>query len=89
MHHLAPALLSLCAVKAPSLFAHALIAEASLSFIGIGAPTGQTTWGTLLAQGKDYLLEAPHITLAAGIPLILTTVSLQWWTDQNSDRHLN
>ncbi|MCM2323541.1 MAG: ABC transporter permease [Oligoflexia bacterium] len=75
--HLSPALLSLCLVKVPNLFAYALVAEATLSFLGIGAPIGRDTWGSLLAQGKDYLFESPHIALGSGIPLVLTVLALQ------------
>jgi peptide/nickel transport system permease protein len=75
--HLVPMLRSICAVKIPTLFAQALMAEATLSFLGVGAPIGQETWGSLLASGKDYLFEAPHIAFAAGIPLTLTVLSLQ------------
>jgi len=75
--HLLPGLLSLCAVKTPNLFAQALLAEATLSFLGVGAPIGSESWGSLLAQGQDYLIEAPHIALSAGVPLVLTVLSLQ------------
>jgi peptide/nickel transport system permease protein len=75
--HLAPAVLSLCWVALPNLFAQALLAEATLSFLGVGAPIGRDTWGSLLIQAKDYLIEAPHILLATGLPLILTVLSLQ------------
>ena len=75
--HLTPALASLCAIKIPGLFAYALLAEATLSFLGVGAPIGHDTWGSLLAQGNDYLIEAPHLALGSGIPLVLTILSLQ------------
>jgi peptide/nickel transport system permease protein len=84
--HLAPALASLCAVKLPGLFAHALLAEATLSFLGVGAPIGRDTWGALLAQGKDYLLESPHVALGAGAPLLVTALALQEWARQLSER---
>lgn len=80
-NHLAPPLASLCKVKVPNLFAHALLAEATLSFLGIGAPIGRDTWGALLLQGKDYLFEKPHIALGAGLPLALTVLSLQIMTE--------
>ena len=75
--HLVPPVLSICMVKLPNLFAHALMAEATLSFLGLGAPLGKDTWGSLLAQGKEYLIEAPHIALTSGFPLVLTVLSLQ------------
>jgi peptide/nickel transport system permease protein len=86
-HHLTPHLASLCRVKAPGLFAYALIAEATLSFLGIGAPVGHDTWGSLLAQGKDYLLEAPHIAIAAGVPLVFTVLSLQILSESKSEKY--
>lgn len=75
--HLLPGVIGLCRVKAPNIFAAALMAEATLSFLGIGAPIGRDSWGTLLAQGKDYLIEAPHLALGGGLPLVLTVLSLQ------------
>jgi ABC-type dipeptide/oligopeptide/nickel transport system permease subunit len=76
-HHVVPNLTPLVWAKAPLLFAQCLMAEAALSFLGVGAPSGSETWGSLLASGKDYLLEAPHIALTAGIPLVLTVLALQ------------
>ena len=82
--HVVPWVGSLCLVQAPFLFSHALLGEATLSFIGTGAPIGSETWGSLLAEGKDYLLEAPHIALASGIPLALTILAFQWIADRKS-----
>lgn len=75
--HLLGPLLALAAVKLPGLFAHCLMAEATLTYLGLGAPLGHETWGSLLAQAKEYLLEAPHLALATGVPLVLTVLSLQ------------
>lgn len=89
-NHLTPALLALCKVKVPNLFAHALMAEATLSFLGIGAPIGRDTWGALLSQGKDYLFERPHVALGAGLPLALTVLSLQIMTESRyHGRHVH
>jgi ABC-type dipeptide/oligopeptide/nickel transport system permease subunit len=76
--YLIPSVLPVCRIKLPNLFAYALMAEATLSYLGIGAPIGRDTWGSLLSQGKDYLIEAPHIAIGTGIPLFLTILSLQW-----------
>jgi peptide/nickel transport system permease protein len=75
--YLIPELVRLAAVKFPALFAQTLLAEATLSFLGVGAPIGHDTWGSLLAQGKDYLIEAPHLAFATGLPLVLTVLALQ------------
>lgn len=86
--HVGPGLLPLCEVKLPSLFAHALLAEATLSFLGIGAPLGQETWGLLLAQGKEYLIEAPHIAVGSGVPLALTVMALMRLSERRSEKVL-
>lgn len=82
--HLFPALLSLALVKLPSLTAQALLAEATLSFLGVGAPVGRNTWGALLAQGKDYLVEAPHIAIATGLPLFIMILCLQLQSEKKA-----
>ncbi len=75
--HLLPGVLPVLGVKAPATFASCLMAEATLSFLGVGAPIGRDTWGSLLSQAKDYLIEAPHLTVGVGIPLFLTILALQ------------
>ncbi len=84
--HLIPDLSSLCALKFPNLFCQALVAEATLSFLGVGAPIGSETWGSLLAQGQSYLLEAPHLIVFVGTPLFLTTLALQTISAQVTER---
>ncbi|MCC7441976.1 MAG: ABC transporter permease [Bdellovibrionales bacterium] len=84
LRHLGPEVLVFCRVKFASLFAHALMAEATLSFLGVGAPIGADTWGSLLIQGKDYLVEAPHVAFASGLPLVLTVAALQRISDRHS-----
>jgi peptide/nickel transport system permease protein len=74
--HLLPHLIPWASVKMPALLVQALLAEASLSFIGIGFPAGIESWGTLLAQARDYLIEAPLISLCVGLPLVLTVASI-------------
>lgn len=88
MRHVSPELFRLGLIKFPALFASGILAEATLSYLGIGVPIGNDSWGTLLAQSRDYLLEAPHLAWATGIPLFLTVLSLQrisefWSHSQN------
>lgn len=75
--HLLPGVVPVLGVKAPATFAGCLMAEATLSFLGVGAPIGRDTWGSLLSQAKDYLIEAPHLTIGAGLPLFFTVLALQ------------
>ena len=50
--------------------AGAVIAEASLSFLGLGAPPSTPTWGSLLNAGRRALLEAPHLSLFPGLAML-------------------
>lgn len=48
-----------------------IITESSLSFLGIGVPPSTPTWGSLLSSGRNYLLEAPYMSLFPGIALLI------------------
>jgi peptide/nickel transport system permease protein len=73
--HLLPHLIPMVSVKFPALLMNALLTEASLSFLGLGFSAGTESWGTLLAQARDYLIEAPGISLWVGIPLLFSVWS--------------
>ncbi len=83
VRYLFPEMFRTAAIKLPNVFAHALIAEATLTYMGIGAPMGRDTWGTLLVQGKDYLLESPHIALWSGLPLVFTLLAVMGLMPEN------
>ena len=69
----APALL----VQATFGLSGAILAEAGLSFLGLGVPPPRASWGTMLSEGRDFLLVAPHLLLAPGTALGLTVLALQ------------
>ncbi|HVE85662.1 MAG TPA: ABC transporter permease, partial [Myxococcales bacterium] len=54
----------------------AILAEASLSFLGLGAPPGTPSWGALIDQGAQYLLVAPHVALFPGLLLAAVVLGL-------------
>ncbi|MEM7496254.1 MAG: ABC transporter permease, partial [Myxococcota bacterium] len=53
-------------VQASFGFSSAILAEAALSFLGLGVAPGTPSWGSLLQQGVTHLFTAPHIALCAG-----------------------
>ncbi|HWI84223.1 ABC transporter permease [Ramlibacter sp.] len=63
-------------VQLTFVFAYAILAEAILSFLGVGPPPPTPTWGNMIAEGKDYLREAPHICLFPGIAVALVCLAL-------------
>ena len=73
--HILPNALSPVIVQATFSAAGVIIAESSLSFLGLG-PQNVPTWGGLLAQGAAYLLYAPHIAFFPGLFIMLTVLAL-------------
>lgn len=53
----------------------AILAAASLSFLGFGANVTEPEWGAMLSQGRNYLVTAPHIVLFPGILIFLTVLA--------------
>lgn len=64
-------------VQATFVFASAMLAEASLSFLGVGVSTDMPTWGTMLASGREYMDNAPWLMVFPGLAIILSVLSLQ------------
>lgn len=72
--HLWPNILTPLMVSATFGIGGTILAEASLSFLGIGMPPGTPSWGSLLSFGRDVLLEAPHVAMFPGIFIILSVL---------------
>ncbi|MEW6757809.1 MAG: ABC transporter permease [Acidobacteriota bacterium] len=64
--HILPHALGILWVQAAAGAASVMLAEAGLSFLGLGIQPPHPSWGEMLATGCDYLLEAPHLALAPG-----------------------
>ncbi|GAA4431443.1 ABC transporter permease [Georgenia halophila] len=60
-----------------------VIAEASLSFLGLGVPLDQASWGSIIANGRDYLSSAWWIAAFPGLALVLLVVATGMATDSN------
>lgn len=75
--HVLRNLLSPILVQATFLFASAMLAEAGLSFLGVGVSPEIPTWGTMIASGRQYVDQAGWMTLFPGFAIILSVLSLQ------------
>ncbi len=58
------------------IFGLSILAEAVLSFIGVGPPPPIATWGSIIAGGRSYFVEAPWISLYPGIAIALAVLGL-------------
>ena len=74
--HVLPNCLTPLLVQLTFVFAYAVLAEAALSFLGMGPPPPTPTWGNVIAEGRDYLREAPWICLFPGAAISLTVLGL-------------
>jgi peptide/nickel transport system permease protein len=75
-HHILPNAVAPLIVQLSFLFAYAVLSEATLSFLGLGAVPPTPTWGNIMAQGRQYMTEAPWIIGIPGVALMVTVLGL-------------
>jgi peptide/nickel transport system permease protein len=68
--------LSPIVVQATFLFAHAILVESALSFIGVGTPPPTPSWGNMLAEGREYISVAWWLTVIPGLSIMTTVLGL-------------
>ena len=56
--------------------AAAIIAEGSLSFLGLGVQPPTPSWGSMLNEGRQFILVAPHLTTYPGLAIMVTVLGL-------------
>lgn len=86
VRHLLPLAAPTLIVQATFGLSGAVLAEASLSFLGLGTPPPLPSWGAMLDEGRPFLLVAPHLTLYPGLALALTVLAIQLLGDGLRDR---
>lgn len=74
--HILPNCLGPILVQATFLFAHAILVESTLSFIGVGTPPPIPSWGNLMAEGRSYVSTAWWLTVIPGIALSMSVLGL-------------
>ena len=63
-------------VRMTYVFAVAILNEAVLSFIGVGPPPTAPTFGAIIANGRDFIVAAPWITVAPGLAILVSVLGL-------------
>ena len=63
-------------VRITYVFAVAILNEAVLSFIGVGPPPPAPTFGAIIANGRDFIVAAPWITVAPGLAILVSVLGL-------------
>lgn len=79
--HIFPNALSPILVEATFGIARAIVAEAGLSFLGLGVQPPTPSWGAMINEGRHFLFVAPHLTLAPGIAIMITVMAFNFIGD--------
>lgn len=85
VRHVLPNVATPIVVQASLSIAFAILAEASLSFLGLGVPPPAPSWGGMINQGRGYLQQAPWIVFGPGAALFVTVLGLNFVGDAIRD----
>jgi peptide/nickel transport system permease protein len=86
LRHVLPTALPAVVVQATLGMAGAIIAEAALSFLGLGVQPPTPSWGTMLDAGRAHLFDAPHLTVFPGIAIATLVLGFNFLGDGLRDR---
>ena len=74
--HILPNILNLMIVQGTIQFSLGILAEAGLSYVGLGAQPPTPSWGRMLADAQTMVSFAPHLALVPGLAIVLTVLGL-------------
>lgn len=83
--HILPNIVQPVLVQAAIGMAGAVLAEATLSFLGLGIPPPAPSWGSMLNDGRSHLFDAPHLTVFPAIAVMLAVLSFNFIGDALRD----
>ena len=86
LRHLLPLMAAALIVEASFGVAAVVIAEAGLSFLGLGVQPPAASWGAMIRDGTRYLLVAPHMVRAPGMAIFIVVLSVNLLGDRLRDR---
>jgi len=88
LQHLLPLIVAPIIVEATFTLSGLIIAEAGLSFLGLGVQAPEPSWGSMIRDGASYLLVAPHLVIFTGAALLSLVLAVNLLGDQLRD-HLD
>jgi len=84
--HVLPLIIGPLIVEATFALAAVIVAEAGLSFLGLGVQPPDPSWGGLIRDGTRYLLIAPHVLIVPGLALVALVIAINLVGDRLRDR---
>ncbi len=76
MEHILPNIVSIIVVQATISFAIAILAEAALSYLGVGSQPPDPSWGRMLSESQNYIFLTPIIAVWPGLAIVLSVLGL-------------
>jgi len=86
VEHILPNIAALLIVQGTIQFSLGILAEAGLSYVGLGAQPPVPSWGRMLADAQTLIALAPHVALMPGLAIVLTVLGLNLLGDGLRDR---
>lgn len=81
LEHVLPNILSVIIVQATIFFAIAILAEAALSYLGLGTQPPQPSWGRMLNEAQTFLYLSPHLALFPGLVIVISVLGFNMLGD--------
>ena len=85
VHHILPNIIQPVVVQAAIGMAGAILAEATMSFLGLGVPPPTASWGAMLNDGRAHLFDAPHLVIFPALAVMLAVLSFNFIGDAMRD----
>jgi peptide/nickel transport system permease protein len=79
--HLLPNVASPILIQGSNDLAYAILDIAALSFLGLGIQPPDPDWGSMLAEGRSFLLLSPYVSIFAGLAIMVAVISFNWFSD--------
>jgi peptide/nickel transport system permease protein len=86
LQHVFPNMLPTLFVQVSFSFAGMILAESSLSFLGLGVQPPEPSWGNMLSDAKNHLMDAPYLTLFPGLAIFVSVLTFNLLGDSLRDR---
>jgi peptide/nickel transport system permease protein len=86
IQHILPNMIPTLFVQISFSFAGMILAESSLSFLGLGVQPPDPSWGNMLSDAKNHLLDAPYLTIFPGFAIFISVLCFNLLGDALRDR---
>ena len=81
IRHIFPNIVNTLLIVASLQVGNVILTEASLSFLGLGLPPGDPAWGIMVAEGRDFIIDAWWLSLLPGLVIVAVVLAVNFFGD--------